>query len=149
MKHSRYILQLVKAWVTGRTREAHGCCRKKREGNTKGADKPPPRKCIILNRNAKFTSVFSRGEFGVFQYVHFSSVCKGIIGTGCRDPPINRFDLLKKRLIGGKYGERLYHQYLALHTQVQQRAKSAILCGVYKSTHYLQRGVRSSTTPHK
>lgn len=91
MKHSRYIFQSAKAWVTGRTREANGCHGKKRESGPKGADKPPPRKkCIILNRNAKFTPIFSRGEFGVFQYAHFSSVRKEIIGTGCRDPPINR-----------------------------------------------------------
>jgi hypothetical protein len=108
MKHSRYIFQPAKAWVTGRTREANGCHGKKRESGPKGADKPPPqKKCIILNRNAKFTPIFSRGEFGVFQYAHFSSVRKDITGTGCRDPPINRFDSLKKRLIGGKYGERI------------------------------------------
>ena len=108
MKHSLYIFQPVKGWGTGRTREAHRCHRENGTGSTKGADKPPPRKkCIILNRNAKFTPVFSRGEFGVFQYAHFSSARKGITGTGCRDPPINRFAHSKNRLIGGKYGERI------------------------------------------
>lgn len=99
MKHSLYIFQPVKVWGTGRTREAHRCHRENREGSTKGADKPPSRKkCIILNRNAKFTPVFSRGEFGVFHYAHFSSARKGRTGTGCRDPPINRFDSLKKTI---------------------------------------------------
>lgn len=102
MKHRLYIFQPVKGWGTGRTREAHRCHRENREGGQKRADKPPPRKkCIILNRNAKFTPVFSRGEFGVFQYAHIPSVLEGVTGTGCRDPPINRF-AFKKRLIGGK-----------------------------------------------
>ena len=96
MKHGLYIFQSVMDWGIGRTREAHRCHRKKREGGSKSADKPPPRiGCIFLNRNAKFTPIFSWGEFGVFQHAHFSFTHRGITGTGCRDPPINRFDSLK------------------------------------------------------
>lgn len=56
--------------------------------------KPPT--WYTANRNAKFTTAFAVGKFGVFLYAfHRLTACKVIDGAGCRGPPFHHFHLKK------------------------------------------------------
>lgn len=51
------------------------------------SDKPPGARHLYPNRDAKFASCFSWGEFGVLCYAVNRIVNEVTYGVGCRDPP--------------------------------------------------------------
>ena len=115
-KYYRYIVCLVfpnqaihrRGQKTHHTHSHH----KSASDNNRRSDKPPGR-INNPNRNAKFTSYFLRGEFGVFCHA-YKSIAQAVrkygrtLRVGCRDPPSSDFSLTRKiTLTGGKYGEKI------------------------------------------
>ena len=101
-KYYRYIVCLVfpnqaihrRGQKTHHTHSHH----KSASDNNRRSDKPPGR-INNPNRNAKFTSYFLRGEFGVFCHA-YKSIAQAVrkygrtLRVGCRDPPSSDFSLV-------------------------------------------------------
>lgn len=64
---------------------------KKAPTRSRRSDKPPGARHIYPNRNAKFASCFSWGEFGFLCYAVNRIVNEATYGVGCRDPPNQSF----------------------------------------------------------
>lgn len=60
---------------------------KKAPTRSRRSDKPPGAQYIYPNRNAKFASCFSWGEFGFLCYTVNRIVNEATHAVGCRDPP--------------------------------------------------------------
>lgn len=91
MKNDIYIVRISVIRFVGhsRGRRSHHTHRqhKKISKCHSKSDKPPGAQHLYPNRDAKFASCFSRGEFGFLSYVLSRIIHEVTCGVGCRDPP--------------------------------------------------------------